>query len=491
MRRPRFRGFEIGYRGDFLEPSRADTARYWRLRAKDYASALGRFGVGALSAGVGLAASALRNFSVAPKLDSSPIMSGVTKNRSRGRLGRRGGSRFSAASGVVNMEVDQPRRVGDVTPYMQITQTKVTRGKGIPKTVRFHKVVGSICQPLVTRFQRLSTMEAANGNNYLNYVAAVANGGSDVFPVYAFDLTGTINSYNNGASIRYPAVMYRLHRTRNDGVLTDVGNRFYWDTLDCSNSTQPDGTSTAYSWLCERKPRANCYPIGRTFFDWIDARFMIFGATTKPVSVTIALASMDEVYGPPGAHFGSLTATTDTQYTDPNVTMAGMEEKLREVNEYWMGFTDRLVSNPLNKRDAYNIDQRKGVKIYDRKTFDIAPTSNFESDTRGHIKMYRYFKRLNRIVNYQNERSTTLATTNAANFNSGLPYNKVADPNVWDSEGWTFNADDQGQRYNTHAKARLYILVYANSPVSGAGASASHASFDFCIRRKQTVAVNN
>lgn len=373
----------------------------------------------------------------------------------------------------------------DVTPYIQLSRVNRTSGKKLSKKGLTQKLVSSVAQPLVTRMQNLSLMSAVNGKNFLNYAPAAANLGDSVFPVYAFDLTGSVNSPSAGVTVRYPMVMYRLHRTRDTTVPTDVGNPFVWKTVNCSQGDRPDATgSKVYSWLVERKPKINVYPVAKTFFEWFDIRLMMFGAQTKPSRITVQLCHMPVGYGPRGNYTDNFSSDTSALLYEDEILP---EEKQREVNQFWMGHTDTLCGNPLNKRDAYN--NNRGIKVLESQTFDINPTSSTESDTRGHMKMYKLFKRYNRIINYQYERKATLAT-DVLDTSTGYTYDKEANPNAWDSEGWGYTTGDGAVRVNTYAGARLYLLVSAASPTSGAGNAADHASFDFAIRRKQSVVVN-
>lgn len=516
MRRPRFRGYEIGYRGDYLEASRADRARYWRLGAKRYASGVAKFAVGGLSAAVGLAAAGLSNLSRSvPVLDTSPDMGRLSSGMISGYTRKR-----KATSRGYVAESAPVAGGDDRAGYTQFTVIKRKQGRPPTRTSRLLKTVGAYAQTCISRFQNLQSMDSTSGQNYMTYAPGVNDTTRSVYPVYLFDLTSSTNQVSatsTGTTWHVPAVQYRLSRSCSATTTEQKNTYSFLPDSNCAQGKLPD-TTTAYTWCWEKKPSAQAVPLGATHFDWFDIQLMLWGARTRNTRFNIQLVQFPEEYCP--AYYAkavnSNVAAEITNFFGPGDGLAGnpyfyaqeddpgqaagsrvgnivsrTDNDATQWDEYWAGYVDDLVTNPMNKRDAYNLSSKKPLRILMNQTVDINPYSTTEGDTRAHMKLVKIFKRINRVINYQHERTSPLyADTIVAGKVTGISPLTEDNPNRWDAEGYDFAVGSSaGPRcFSAPKKAsRVFLLIKASCPKAGAFDADKHASFDFMIRRKQTI----
>lgn len=426
-----------------------------------------------------------------------------------GALGPRNKKSRSGSSYVTENRAAQSAGTqgADASGYVQLTRLRKTVGKPVAKRQRLMRMLSGIAQPVITRWQNLSTMDAANGKNYLNYAAAPASPGTSIYPVYLFDLTGSVNHTRTQAAglvpfYELPAPMLRLHRARLDAGNNDGNNQFFFSPADCALGVAPDGSTSVSTWCVERKPTVKTFPLGRTFFDWVDIRLMVWGAKSKPSTVKIQLVQFPENLCP--GYWGTSTSSpanlvfSATRQEDDTGngfgTSVPSEDDCRHWNEFWLGYTDRMVTNPLNKRDCNNIGLVDSIKVLSTETIVLNPTASYEVDTRGHMKMVNIFKRMNKLIDYQwdNEINYAKGVQNADANTTGIPNTGESNPNIWDTTAWNYTSAEGPRNQPVPRKqSRVFLMITADSPVAGAASADSHCSFDYCIRRKQTVATNN
>lgn len=442
---------------------------------------------GRIAGGAGaLALSGLANlFAEVPDLESDPrVMSGTT-------LGRKGGhSRQNSAASMMSVQGQQSGAAGDSAGYVQLTRLKRTSGRKLARKAKLQKILGSLIQPVVTRFQNLQTLDAASGVCQLNFNPAATSPGVSKYPVWMFDLTSTFNQLNDAlGGLYYPNVLYRLTRNRLDAGGTESNNQY--NCVPEVAGVSPDGSTATYTWNTERRPRAGCYPMASTIFEWMDIRLMVYGAKKKPTQVYVDLVQFPEGMCPGYYAFTNTTGATDSVPTAEEPSpWAGGDDDARKWNEMWLGYVDRLVTNPLNKRDAFNVP---GPKVVQRQVLTFNPTASFEDDPRGHMKELRLFKNVNKRINYQwaNE-APIFGDYNVAQGTVGVAPAVEGNPNRWDCNGWkpAVGSYFTSCQVAPAPKHRLFLMISATSAVDAAFSADDHASFDFLIRRKQSVIGN-
>lgn len=385
-----------------------------------------------------------------------------------------------------------------VSTDVKLARIKKKSGKPIGKRQRLLKILGAGAQPIVERFQYLSAPNANVGNVSLSYEPGGAAPSINYYPVYAFDLLSSFNQPNTQANLtgqvlnlQYPAAMYRL--CRNKAVATDdTSNNYFFNPTSMCKGKGPDGTTDTYTWSLERAPRAWAVPRAATHFDWFDFRFMFYGPTSRSVNVYVDLVQFT---GDKFIDYWTLSNSTGVLSTAPTSTeepwYKGSEDRAREWNEFWAGFVDRLVTSPLNKRDAYNL---RGLKLLSSEVIKFNPRDTSIADTRGDMRIMKLFKRINRMVKYQWERTKDFSKAGNMATGIGIAPADEANPNIWDTnapqpgyDAATANVTQTDNQVAPHPKARMYLLVYAEAPVAGAATTSDNATFDFCIRRKRTI----
>lgn len=322
----------------------------------------------------------------------------------------------------------------------------------------------------------------------LFYQQAAASGGQSSYPFYLFDLTSIPQRTKpQSDEWTYPAIAYRLFRNWQTTAPTEANNRYVWSALGHPYCT---GASTTYTWMCERKP-SRLGPIASGLLDWIDIRMGIRGPTQKPCNVYAALVQMAEEFTPPTSAFRNTTGDLlSTVPTDIETKDTSVDASLR-WNEFYMALVDSFVSHPLNKRDPINI---KGLKVLKMEKFLFNPTSTFENDAAGHKKEIKWFINMNRKLNFQWEKQSTVAkdTEGTVGPSYGVPVNLESNANVWDTANPQFavasTTDDV--QCSVHPSARVYLMVFGESFTPGAYTAAENASFELLIRKKHSVLTN-
>lgn len=376
--------------------------------------------------------------------------------------------------------------------YVKLTRTRRRLGRKLKKSSKLLKMVNASCQVVVQRFQKLSSWDAnmSPASTPLNFVQATADGQASSYPLYVFDMTSVANKVTIGNnSVTYPNVLYRLFRNR-AATTTDLTNFYYFNPTGC-NGLDQTGNNQVYTWLNERTPRANVFPMSAINYDWFDIRLMLYGAKNIPSRVTVSLVQFDPDFCPNYWTHTSSDATLGVPVGDEIAPFVGNEERARSWNEFWAGRVDRLVSHPMNKRDAYNM---KGIRVLHSETHNFNPIASTETDTRGHMKQVKLFQRVNRVMRLQWQRQAEFSAAGTGGAGGGVPASDEADPNRWDavnpipatSNANTGNTDNQ---VAPAPRARIFLMIEASSP-NAAFDPLQHCSFDFLIRRKHTIVGN-
>lgn len=384
----------------------------------------------------------------------------------------------------------------NAAPNNRLQRTVRKSGKRIGKRELVQKIVSGAAQPIVERYQRLQNLDAGSGVVPFSYEPTAVTG-TQYYPLYMFDLTSTPNQFDEignaaGQNVKYPAVLYRLTREYNTVSSTDLNNVYQFVPTSNCTALMSDGATTTYGWSLEKAPRTKCFPMGSSHLDWLDFRFMFYGPTNQHVNIYLNLVQFtDDKYldyyvssSSTGISYGVPTATGEDQW------YKGSEDRAREWNEFWAGQVDRLVSSPLNKRDAYNL---KGLKTLLSEKITMTPGDNDALGQKGARRMYKLFKRINRVIRYQWEREADFTKAGTDRTGTGVPPNKEADPNVWDTKQPQYAQDPTSGfalftdcQVAPRPRARMYLMLSAECPITGAPTTTNNASFDFCVRRKRT-----
>lgn len=479
-RRPRFRGFEIGYRGDHLEASRSRVASYWRRSASTYARGVARVIGGAAAVGVAGAANLL---SRVPRLNSR----GFVTDQPTMRLIPYKRDRYTRDRGWKDPSKG----------YVQLSRKGDKHGRALTKRQKLMRYLESQMQPIVMRFQNLSVGDATNGVFPLNYNQATA-GQANSYPYYIVDLTGVIN-YNSGV-LKYPPVMHRLRRwvTTNVGGSTGLialpsrAGQFYFSAQTGRNDSD---AQNVYSWIEEEGNRdlRGISPHGKILLEKAQIELLMFGARNKPSDVTVQIVQFEDGNCPEAVGCTTETADPDAysvsganiQFPDPvtflktvagsdstaSAHIASQQERLRQWNDFWLNEVESLIGNPLNQKQTIAPELKKRVLF--EKCFKFNPTSGTsESDPNGHQVAYKLTHYINSVLSLANDAEA------AEDVKEDNEYN----PNRW------YN-DNQSLKYTCHpkAKSRRFLIIKANSYTDAVFSPNNNASFDIRVTRRHSV----
>lgn len=194
------------------------------------------------------------------------------------------------------------------------------------------------------------------------------------YPIYAFDMTQA--NYQSGLTYLAPACL----RLNYDSSIS----KLIWTPVV---GLDPDGSfSNNFS---ANQPNGLKYldsktTFQRSFLEYLAMNFNFTGPTTKPARVTLQLVVFTDEWADPFGQCGF--------YKN------GLDQEIIQHERFWSEEAARLVENPIHKIARYQ--RRLPYRVLSSKMIDFQPTSTTESDVRGHIQTIKWFRRVNRVLNY-------------------------------------------------------------------------------------------
>lgn len=302
------------------------------------------------------------------------------------------------------------RTVRDGAGYIQWDKSSYQKSLGKLTQTKLNMANSDILDLIWKRTGRLDVQGQMFAGNWLDTTGAVHKA---FRPIFLVDLTSGITQ---GATAS-PVV--QLVRNLGTGATTN----YVFEPV--SGYTSTGGLSAQWQRAFQTSP-AGVTPqlTNKSILKWTELRFDLWGSREHPVEWELTLCQLDE----------------EVQL-DP--ASGGITLSNRQGVDFWDQVSSKLCFSPSERKVANGIDKNM-VKVLDRKSFILNPTSNTEVDADPHVRSVRLFYRMNRKVsfvwrNYVN--ATQIAGVDPAQ-------NPGWDPNV---------ASDQFD--TAEPKARVYMMV--------------------------------
>lgn len=279
------------------------------------------------------------------------------------------------------------------------------------------------------------------------------------WPLWLFDLKAT-NNFENGTA-RNGVVAWRLTTPSNAASSNAIFINNY-NTWQNSDGT----TGAASVWQFENLPASvtgtSGVPHRKTFLDYIQAKFIFYGASARPVRWRVELISLNEDYLHP-----DFAITTDP-------TSAADVDLVAERNMFWQYMVKPYVTSPINVQNSrYKKKFNVVRKIAD---FVLEPKLTTEPDLDigatavevPHMHQLDYFERMGVTCKYDwNEDTLAGWGTNSFQQNIGQTAAQVA------------------------YKDRVYLMIRALAPINNTLVLPTQAdpnqdpTFDIVLRKKE------
>ena len=191
-------------------------------------------------------------------------------------------------------------------------------------------------------------------------------------------------------------------------------------------------------------------PGAKSFLDWVRIRANLYGATSRPARIRVAIVRFSD----------------DEMLPERNVEAVQPSNK---HSLYWSGITKRLISNPIA---TGNNPAHGAMRTVWSTTVDIDPTSTTESDPDPHMRTIDVFRRIGAVLNYRGD--TGAAAT----------MGQLMDP----GQSAQHSNSDAFSNYPSKARDNLYLVITGVnfSPQSGtvtdnATTNSTNSSFDLNV----------
>lgn len=433
----------IGRRGDWLQASRNVSTRVWRSAARRYASRLGRFV--ATASLFGAAVDTVGNIITGTKraLDSS----------------------FTPSSKM-------PRIISDpnVGGYNQRKKAKAYAGKVLSTKSKQSKILGAHFMKHVVRFNGaantiLEPSESFPGYFPLDYFSDGNPQADGLFPYYLMDLTcAQINNQrglNGTFNVWRSCPLTRL-------IQRNGTNTFSYAPIAGRNA---DNGADTFDWLDEYTPlHPSAVPVVRdkNFYEWIDIRMNLYGASKVPTRIFVQLVQfMEEELVP-------LTfAKPNLDPPEPVSTIPDDPEQYARWQNHHIQEIDKLVGNPIAIRGFQ--PRSKPYRVLFSRQFNFEPQMTTEEDKTPHQVEFYFKYNMNKCVWYTENPS-----------HDQLSSSEIPGPNEW----------IQNTQFKNSCfcapKGRVFLKITGQTPkniftmVEGERPCDYAPSFDLIVRRRST-----
>lgn len=234
-------------------------------------------------------------------------------------------------------------------------------------------------------------------------------------PVYLFDLMAMPAPAPTGIGYGFRQFMYT--GAPNDGVIG-------WEPILGKDAAALDSAYPYYHYASTNFPQSawnNDIHFGKT-----SIKLNLWGHKTRPVKWEIKLVKFtSDEYTPVSDDGLSLNQVTSTM-----------------GNAFWQAGVKRLVGNPIADQPSI---KRGCMKVIAKKSVEIGPITNIESDTRNHVHTLYWTHYINKVVGMRKAQVVEGDDANVVNVNQDQPDTP---------------ADHSGAAdYTPLAKDRLYLMV--------------------------------
>ena len=308
---------------------------------------------------------------------------------------------------------------------------------------------------------------------------------ANAYPVHLFDLTSgnffTPGSPNYTGSVSltvgrfcYAPCQWRLVAQQSGGPNPTGGStgnfgQFYWFPETGQNASGGVVTPGVH-WQTERNTSSIItnttasaaapveYPFfsSKCYYNWADIRMALYGARSQTTKFTLSLVQITDRAYDPGIHnprFNSaglsISLNTDGNYTQ-YYTGSRTQEEQRNFDVAMQQLVQPLVFHPMHSSGATKISPFKTLM---KKTFVIGPDTQVNEDEGQPNVLVKFFKNLNRMVNYAWSDQPTLTTDGTIDAPN---YNVFTVPEV---KGYA------------HPRAKLYLMVTSQAYTETGGDS--------------------
>lgn len=294
------------------------------------------------------------------------------------------------------------RRVTDKAGYIQWEKSSATKKLGRMTQRKFNMAQSSITDLVWKRTGRLDLGGQIFAGGWDDIVS---NPNQSTRPIFLCDLTSGRNASTTANPVH---TLVRSHGTSPFYTLLPINGFTATNTLA---TPWQIGTASAGSFLDA------C-----SILKWSELRFDFWGAKDHPCEWTITLCQFDDAV---------LPAPATLIIND------------RQAVDWWDAVSSKLIFSP-SERKAQNGIGRNMLKVLDRRSFILNPTSTTESDADPHVRSVRLFYNFNRKVNFE--------------WRSAAPTTSVLNVDPAQNAGW--DPPLYSDLYDTaEPKARVYVMV--------------------------------
>lgn len=274
-------------------------------------------------------------------------------------------------------------------------------------------------------------------------------------PLYAFDLTSGFNIVADGTVGTYASPMGRMvlnYGTTATSPQTVTSVNFNIQPQDASNVGL-----TGWAYETFSAPSNNA-PNRRDLLDWVQAKFVLYGSQSQPITYHIQFVQFQKDYLVP-----------EFVITDASVT-----SEVQERNNFWTKQVSESLFNPIQTPANTGASLKSQMKVLKSWEFRLAPKLSTELDPFPRKEVVTIFHRFNRIRKWDwADEDTTQGGTSLSDLG-------IEGPGYVTSIGQTNNVLTPRARVYMIVKATCFdSITQGNDPIAG--------SFDMCVRQKSTL----
>lgn len=316
------------------------------------------------------------------------------------------------------------RAVGDPGGYTQWSFSKGSKTLGRLTQRKINRATTDVLDLMWKRVGRLDIGGQMWAGHFKNSAATP----DEVYrPIYLVDLTSGIA----GGTVHSPVVQV----WRRLGVTGEV-------VFAAVEGTDANAALTA-GWQRAVNPGPTTTNPGlsdQSILKWSEIRADIWGAKEYPCEWTFTLCQLHPDVLPVGVS----TTTTD-----------------RVAVDFWDQLSSKLIFSPTN-RGVANGPRKNHLRVLDRKTYVLNPTSTTESDADPHVRSLRFFYRMNRRCSFTWRNSVPTALIQDLDPADTVRF----DPNI-----------SSDQHATVEPKARVFMMITCKNwraPIEAAALSTAN-----------------
>lgn len=309
---------------------------------------------------------------------------GVVRTRRGRRLPVGTKRRFRGSSRTVTK---RRRTVGDPGGYIQWAKSSGYKALGRLTQRKVNNANSEVIDFIWKRIGRLDGNGQLFAGHYLN---SAATPDEAYRPIWLVDLTSGIV----GGTAHFPVTQVWRQ-------LSGTTPRVAFAPHDGQTST--GGLSSAWQRAINGGTTTTNLSLSDTsILKWAEIRADIWGAKEYPCEWTFTLCQLSEDVLPPG---------TDVDLYD------------RQAIDWWDQLASKLIYSPSNRQVSNG--RRNMMRVLDRRSYIINPTSTTESDTDPHVRSVRLFYKLNRQCRFIWRTSSPVALTDNVDPADGVRYDPI------------------------------------------------------------------